>query len=96
MTNAENDFEDDLQRELSVMKRKLERCAVLEYEAQEKRIIVEEEIAEERKEWKELRKLLHAVIKSQCKQVQLYKVQAKDAMVSVISNPCMSLYIVIN
>ena len=84
-TNAQDTFEDDLQRELAVTKRKLEQYEVLDFEAREKSIIVEKEIAEERTEWKKLRKLLHTVIKSQCKQVQLYKVQVKDATVSVVS-----------
>ena len=91
-TNAQDTFEDDLHRELAVTKRKLEQYEVLEFEAQEKRIIVEEEIAEESKEWKELRKLLHTVIKSQCKQVQLYKVRAKDATVSVVVSTSCILY----
>ena len=74
--------EDNLHKTLAIVEGDLKQQKVLEFEAQEKLIIAETEIDEERQEWKDMKQQLLSINKSLRHQVTVSKDRADEALVS--------------
>ena len=76
--------EDTLHKTLAIVEGDLKQQKVLEFEAQEKLIIAETEIDEERQEWKDMKQQLLSINKSLHHQVTVSKDRADEALVGYL------------
>lgn len=82
ITDSYKTKEDNFQTKLAATEKKLLRHELFEFEAQEKRAFVEEQLERERNEWKDSKQELHKVIRSLYFQAHMLKNQARDGWVS--------------